>query len=75
MTITVVNHTGSVIFVAVAVDTGKNDGSYFRIENDKDESWSRQGPGSTVFVQKGGLLTGSRPDVYFVAADQPLVVN
>jgi hypothetical protein len=56
------------------MDTSSNDGSYFTIDSGKSEDWTRQSPGATVFVCKGGN-TGDKVDVYYCEGDDFVVIR
>jgi hypothetical protein len=66
-TVTVNNKSCKNIWVAVAMDTDKNDGGYFVIAPGKTESWSRQNPGSTAFVVREGTTVADVEPLYIVA--------
>jgi len=77
--ITVVNHTGGVIHVAIAVD-GDSDqnGGYYEINNLAQLGWTRQNPGATAYVLRGNSAASSQglqPEIFFIATGAPLVIN
>jgi hypothetical protein len=72
--IDVVNYSGKTVKVAVAMDTGKNDGGYFSISNGGRESWSRQAPGSTVFIVRDDS-TGAKVETVFAGYGQTVTVT
>lgn len=72
---TVLNNSSSIISVAVSMQKDTNDGHYFQIRPNQQESWGRTG-GATAFVLGAPFLTKKVPKVYFIAAEgETIIIN
>ena len=65
---TVLNNSSDNIYVAVSMQKGKEDGHYFLIKPNQQETWDRKG-GATAFILGPPFTTKKTPKIYFIAED------